>query len=44
MENNSKEIAKKFEEKVKEDLTSFLQFKGALDQHVPECPENVKCY
>ncbi len=39
MENDSKEIAKKFEEKVREDLTSFLQYKGALDQHVPECPD-----
>lgn len=39
MENDSKEIAKNFEEKVREDLTSFLQNKGALDSHVPECPD-----
>ena len=39
MENDSKEIAKKFEEKVREDLTSFLQYKKALDPHVPECPD-----
>lgn len=39
MENDSKKIAKEFEEKVKEDLTSFLQYKGALDPKVPECPD-----
>lgn len=39
MENDSKEIAKRFEEKVREDLTSFLQNKKALDSHVPECPD-----
>ena len=30
---------KEFEEKVKKDLTEFLQNKGALDPHVPECPD-----
>lgn len=37
--NDSKEIAKAFEEKVQKDLTSFLQHKGALDQHLPQCPD-----
>lgn len=39
MEDKSKETAKQFEEKVRKDLTAFLQYKGALDQHVPECPD-----
>ncbi|MDE6023452.1 MAG: hypothetical protein K2G13_08120 [Muribaculaceae bacterium] len=41
MENkeNTKEIVKKFEDKVREDLISFLQKKEALDPHVPECPD-----
>lgn len=39
MENYSKELVSKFENKIKEDLTSFLQSKGALDPHVPECPD-----
>lgn len=39
MENDTKEIAKKFENKVKENLTQFLQHKEALDLHVPECPD-----
>ncbi len=40
MENNdSKQIVNEFEEKVKKDLTEFLQKKGALDPHVPECPD-----
>ena len=33
------ELVQKFEEKVKEDLISYLQRKGALDQVVPECPD-----
>lgn len=37
--NGSKEFVEKFEDKVKADLTSFLQKKGALDPHVPECPD-----
>lgn len=39
METDTKEIVKKFEEKVREDLTTFLQNKKALDEHVPECPD-----
>lgn len=41
MENNtdSKEIVKTFEEKVRKNLTDYLQSKGALDPHVPECPD-----
>lgn len=38
MEDN-KEFVKVFEEKVRKDLTEFLQHKGALDAHVPECPD-----
>lgn len=37
--NESKEIVKAFEEKVRKDLIEFLQKKGALDPHVPECPD-----
>lgn len=37
--DNNKEIVKQFEEKVREDLTAFLQKKEALDSHVPECPD-----
>ena len=37
--NDTKELVKKFEEKVREDLTGFLQKKEALDEHVPECPD-----
>lgn len=33
------ETTKIFEEKVKENLTTFLQNKGALDAHLPECPD-----
>lgn len=36
---DNKEIVKGFEEKVRQDLTSFLQHKGALDEKVPECPD-----
>lgn len=36
---NSKEIVKSFEEKVRNDLITFLQEKGAVDKHVPECPD-----
>ena len=40
MENiDSKSIVKDFEEKVRKDLTEFLQRKEALDPHVPECPD-----
>ncbi|MDE6497827.1 MAG: hypothetical protein K2L21_04100 [Muribaculaceae bacterium] len=28
-----------FEEKVRRDLTEFLQHKEALDEHIPECPD-----
>lgn len=37
MEN--KEMVEDFEERVRKDLTSFLVSKGALDEHVPECPD-----
>ncbi len=33
------ELVAKFEEKVKADLTTFLQQKGVLDEAVPECPD-----
>lgn len=33
------DIVKTFEDKVKNDLTTFLQQKGALDAHLPECPD-----
>lgn len=33
------DAVKEFEEKVQKDLTSFLQHKGALDAHAPECPD-----
>ncbi len=41
MENNneSKEIVKEFEAKVRKDLVEFLQNKEALDSHIPECPD-----
>lgn len=41
MDNNNgiKRIVAEFEEKVRKDLTEFLQRKGALDEHVPECPD-----
>ena len=38
-EISSKESVKKFEDQIKEDLTRFLISKGALDEHVPECPD-----
>lgn len=38
MENN-KEIVKSFEDKVRNDLMTFLQGKEAVDKHVPECPD-----
>lgn len=37
MEN--KAIVKDFEEKVRKNLVDFLVSKGALDKHVPECPD-----
>lgn len=36
---SQKDLVKEFEEKVRKDLTEFLQKKGALDSHVPECPD-----
>ena len=36
---DKKEIAAGFEQKVRENLTEFLQGKGVLDKHVPECPD-----
>lgn len=36
---HSKQLVSEFEEKVRKDLTEFLQKKGALDPHVPECPD-----
>ena len=38
MEHN-KQLVDSFEEKVRLDLTSFLQKKEALDSHIPECPD-----
>lgn len=35
----AKEIANDFEQKVAGDLTAFLQYKDALDKHLPECPD-----
>ena len=37
--NDKKELVKTFEEKVRQDLISFLQKKEALDEVVPECPD-----
>ncbi len=37
--NEAKELVKVFEEKVRKDLTEFLQKKEALDSHIPECPD-----
>lgn len=39
MEDKDKKIADEFENKVSQNLTIFLQNKGALDNHVPECPD-----
>lgn len=40
MENQAnKEMVDKFENKVRADLISFLQYKEALDQKLPECPD-----
>lgn len=36
---DNKEFVTKFEDKVRKDLVEFLQKKGALDAHVPECPD-----
>lgn len=36
---NAKDIADAFGQKVKDDLSKFLQSKGAIDSHVPECPD-----
>ena len=35
----AKETVSKFEDKVRKDLIDFLISKGALDKHVPECPD-----
>lgn len=35
----TKEFVSKFEDKVRQDLISFLQHKEAVDKHVPECPD-----
>lgn len=37
--NDSKKIVAAFEEKVGTELRTSLQSKGALDAHVPECPD-----
>lgn len=37
MDNN--EIVSRFEDKVRQDLTAYLQKKEALDEKVPECPD-----
>ncbi len=36
---DSKQFVNEFEQRVHDDLFSFLQRKKALDQHVPECPD-----
>ncbi|MBD5193345.1 MAG: hypothetical protein K2M72_02895 [Paramuribaculum sp.] len=38
-QNDSKAVAQQFEDKVRRDLTEFLQKREALDKHVPECPD-----
>lgn len=38
-DKTDKELVKDFEEKVRKDLIAFLNKKGALDEHVPECPD-----
>lgn len=38
-DNDNRKVVSEFEEKVKNDLRAFLQHKGALDAHVPECPD-----
>lgn len=37
--NDTKALVERFEKKVYEDLTGFLQRTGALDEHIPECPD-----
>ena len=39
MEEDLKNNVKKLEDRVRKDLTDFLVSKGALDEHVPECPD-----
>lgn len=39
MEDNSKEIVNAFEQKVHEDLFSFLARKEAIDKQEPQCPD-----
>lgn len=36
---DNEKIVKEFGEKVRNDLVSFLQSKGALDKQLPECPD-----
>lgn len=37
--DDAKVTVSKFEEKVRKDLLDFLISKGAIDEHVPECPD-----
>ncbi len=37
MEDNN--LVKEFEGKVRKELIEFLQKKGAIDKHIPECPD-----
>lgn len=37
--NQNKETVALFEDKVRENLVSFLQHKGVLDMRLPECPD-----
>lgn len=37
--DRDKAIAEAFEAKVRKDLVDFLQYKEAIDKHVPECPD-----
>lgn len=36
---DTKTLVEKFEQKVHDDLVGYLQRQGALDEHVPECPD-----
>ena len=37
--DDAKVTVSNFEDKVRKDLVDFLISKGALDKHVPECPD-----
>jgi hypothetical protein len=37
--NDDKKSVMEFEERVRADLKNFLVSKGAMDEHVPECPD-----